>query len=126
MSAYRISYFLILSLLFFIVSCDNKIIHNDVTLETSSYYYSNYDIKFSLNQVGDSHISYWPEGSTDSLKSKVSKSKKNHTIPLTIIEPSVKYNFVNHSSSYNSSYTSKLFSFTSNELPYKFPSFEIE
>ena len=43
MSVYRISYFLILSLLFFIVSCDNKIIHNDVTLKRSSYY-SNYDI----------------------------------------------------------------------------------
>jgi hypothetical protein len=126
MSVYRISYFLILSLLFFIVSCDNKIIHNDVTLKRSSYYYSNYDIKFSLNQVGDSYVSYWSEGSTDKLKSKVSKSKKNHTIPLTIIEPSVKYNFVIHSSSNNLSYTSKLFSFTSSEIPYEFPSFEIE
>ena len=67
MSVYRISYFLILSLLFFIVSCDNKIIHNDVTLKRSSYYYSNYDIKFSLNQVGDSYVSYWSEGSTDKL-----------------------------------------------------------
>ena len=84
MIVYRISYFLIL---LFILSCDNKLIYSDVTLETDSYNYSNYSIKFSLDREADAYISYWPVDSIDhKFRSIVSKAKKDHQINLTLLE----------------------------------------
>jgi len=124
MTIYRISYFLIL---LFIFSCDNKLIYSDVTLETDSYNYSNYSIKFSLDREAEAYIFYWPVDSIDhKFRSIVSKPKKDHQINLTLLEPSLNYNFIIHSTYKNSNYNSQLFSFTSRELPYKFPSFEIK
>ena len=124
MTVYRISYFVIL---LFVFSCDNKLIYSDVTLETASYNYSNYSIKFSLDKEAEAYISYWPVDSIDNkFRSIVSKVKKDHQINLTLLEPSQKYNFIIHSTYKNSNYNSQLYSFTSRELPYKFPAFEIK
>ena len=83
MTVYRISYFVIL---LFVFSCDKKLIYSDVTLETPSYNYSNYSIKFSLDREAEAYISYWPVDSIDNkFRSIVSKVKKDHQINLTLL-----------------------------------------